>query len=86
MLLNQGIPDETSTSPVPEKRAAIRWMKSAAAPDGRRKPWPEASHFDNDAMRDLVRRVVFRLFTFQELGVCEPYPTADHLDGFQDLE
>ena len=36
--------------------------------DGRRMPWPEVSHFDDDAMRDLMREVVDRLYTFQELA------------------
>ena len=36
--------------------------------DGRRIPWPEVSHFDDDAMRDLMRQVVDRLYTFQELA------------------
>ena len=33
--------------------------------DGRRIPWPDVSHFDDDAMRDLMRQVVDRLYTFQ---------------------
>ena len=33
---------------------------------GRRIPWPEVSHFDDNTMRDLVRQVVDRLFTYQE--------------------
>ena len=36
--------------------------------DGRRIPWPEVSRFDDDAMRDLMRQVVDRLYTFQELA------------------
>ena len=32
--------------------------------DGRRIPWPEVSHFDDAAMRDLMRQVVNRLYTF----------------------
>ena len=32
--------------------------------NGRRIPWPEVSHFDNDAMRDLIRGIVDRLYTF----------------------
>ena len=32
--------------------------------DGRRIPWPRVSHFDDDAMRDLMRQVVDRLYTF----------------------
>ena len=32
--------------------------------DGRRIPWPEVSHLDDDAMRDLMRQVVDRLYTF----------------------
>ena len=36
--------------------------------DGREIPWPEVSHFDNDAMRGLMRQVVNRLYTFQLLA------------------
>ena len=32
--------------------------------DGRQIPWPRVSHFDDDAMRDLMRQVVDRLYTF----------------------
>ena len=33
--------------------------------DGRRIPWPQVSHFDDDAMRDLMREIVDKLYTFQ---------------------
>lgn len=33
--------------------------------EGRKIPWTEVSHFDDDAMRDLMRQVVNRLYTFQ---------------------
>lgn len=32
---------------------------------GRKIPWTEVSHFDDDAMRDLMRQIVNRLYTFQ---------------------
>ena len=32
--------------------------------DGQRIPWLEVSHFDDDAMRDLMRQLVDRLHTF----------------------
>ncbi len=32
---------------------------------GRKIPWAEVSHFDDDAMRDLMQQVVNRLYTFQ---------------------
>ena len=32
--------------------------------DGRRIPWLEASHIDDDQMRDLMRQIVNRLYTF----------------------
>ena len=32
--------------------------------DGRRIPWPEVSHIDDSQMRDLMRQVVNRLYTF----------------------
>jgi hypothetical protein len=31
---------------------------------GRQIPWIEVSHFDDDAMRDLMRQIVNRLYTF----------------------
>ncbi len=33
--------------------------------DGRRIPWLEVSHFDDEVMRDLIRQIVDRLYTFQ---------------------
>lgn len=33
--------------------------------DGRKIPWTEVSHFDDDAMRDLMHQIVNRLYTFQ---------------------
>ena len=33
--------------------------------DGRRIPWPEVSHFDDNAMRYLMRQVVDRVYTFE---------------------
>ncbi len=33
--------------------------------EGRKIPWSEVSHFDDDAMRDLMRQVVNRIYTFQ---------------------
>ena len=35
--------------------------------DERRIPWPHVSHFDDDEMRDLIRKVVDRLCTFEQL-------------------
>ena len=32
--------------------------------DGQRIPWPRVSHFDDDAMRDLMRQVVNLIYTF----------------------
>ncbi|MDQ1850660.1 hypothetical protein Q9299_20350 [Gemmobacter fulvus] len=32
--------------------------------DGRRIPWSEVSHLDDDQMRDLMREIVNRLYTF----------------------
>jgi len=32
---------------------------------GRKIPWTEVSHFDDDTMRDLMRQIVNRLYTFQ---------------------
>jgi len=31
---------------------------------GRKIPWTEVSHFDDDAMRNLMRQIVNRLYTF----------------------
>ena len=33
--------------------------------DGRRIPWPEVSHFDDDAMHGLMRQIVHCLYTLQ---------------------
>ena len=33
--------------------------------DGRQIPWNDVSHFDDDAMRDLMRQIVDRVYTFQ---------------------
>ena len=33
--------------------------------DGRKIPWNDVSHFDDDAMRDLMRQIVDRVYTFQ---------------------
>ena len=32
--------------------------------DGRRIPWPDVSHFDDEQMRDFMRQVVDRIHTF----------------------
>ena len=32
--------------------------------DGRRIPWPEVSRFDQDEMRDLMREIVNKIYTF----------------------
>ena len=33
--------------------------------DGRQIPWPEVSHIDDNAMRDFMRQVVDRVYTFE---------------------
>jgi len=33
--------------------------------EGRKIPWVDVSHFDDDTMRDLMRQIVDRLYTFQ---------------------
>jgi hypothetical protein len=33
--------------------------------DGREIPWPEVSHIDDDQMRELMKEIVNRLYTFQ---------------------
>jgi hypothetical protein len=43
---------------------------------GRKIPWAEVSHFDDEAMRDLMWQIVNRLYTFQ-LKADDP--------GFHDL-
>lgn len=40
--------------------------------DGWKIPWTDVSHFDDDAMRDLMRLIVNRLYTFQ-LKTDDPY-------------
>ena len=39
--------------------------------DGQRIPWPEVSHFGDDVMRELMREVVNKLYTFR---VCSREP------------
>ena len=46
--------------------------------DGRRIPWPEVSHFDDEAMRDLMRKTVDRLYTL--------YVMAEDWEFQQNLE
>ena len=46
--------------------------------DGRRIPWPEVSHFDDEAMRDLMRKSVDRLYTL--------YVMAEDWEFQQNLE
>ncbi len=36
--------------------------------DGRKIPWPEVSHFGDDTMRDLMKQIVNRLYTFHLLA------------------
>ena len=36
--------------------------------DGREIPWPEVSHFGDDVMRDLMRQIVNRIYTFHLLA------------------
>ena len=36
--------------------------------DGRRIPWPEVSRFDENEMRDLMREIVNKLYTFFRQG------------------
>ena len=33
--------------------------------EGRRIPWNDVSHFDDDAMRDLICQIMDRMYTFQ---------------------
>ena len=49
--------------------------------EGWRIPRPEGSHFNDDAMRDLMRHVVDRLFALHDLRVGEWYAKADQLAG-----
>lgn len=39
--------------------------------DGRKIPWAEVSHLDDDLMRDLMREIVNRLYTFH-MGCDDP--------------
>ena len=44
--------------------------------EGRRIPWPEASHFDDEEMRDLMREIVDRLYTFRVMGADPDFQAA----------
>lgn len=46
--------------------------------DGRQIPWSDASHLDDDQMRNLMRRIVDRLYTFH-LKADDP-GFRDHLE------
>jgi len=46
--------------------------------DGRRMAWTQVSHMDDDAMRDLMRQIVDRLYTFH-MNRDDPQ-FRDHLD------
>lgn len=46
--------------------------------DGRQIPWADASHLDDDQMRNLMRQIVDRLYTFH-LKADDP-GFRDHLD------
>lgn len=46
--------------------------------DGRQIPWTDASHLDDDQMRNLMRQIVDRLYTFH-LKADDP-GFRDHLD------
>ena len=43
----------------------VYFCTAAYNADGRRIPWPDVSHFDDNAMRDLMRQVVDRLYSFE---------------------
>ena len=62
--------------------------------EGRRLPWPEISRFDEDEMRDLMRQIVNKIYTFlakmddpdftawrgiMSKSVTSPYDVAEHL-------
>ena len=49
--------------------------------DGRRIPWPEVSHIDQNAMCDLMRQVVDRLYTFGVRAEAYGLPRKDRAMG-----
>ena len=51
--------------------------------DGRQIPWSDASHLDDDQMRNLMRQIVDRLYTFY-LKADDP-GFRDHLDRWLTL-
>ena len=44
--------------------------------EGRRVPWPEVSHFDDGVMRDLMREIADRLYTFRVMGADPDFQDA----------
>lgn len=46
--------------------------------NGRQIPWSDASHLDDDQMRDLTRQIVNRLYTFHKMT--EDTQFRDYLD------
>ena len=57
--------EDVNAGLVPLSRAGDYSDVTVTDADGRRIPWPEVSHFDDDAMRDVMRHIVDRLYTFQ---------------------
>lgn len=50
--------------PAPATRTGDHSDVTVIDAEGRRIPWPEVSHFDDNAMRELMREIVDKLYTF----------------------
>ena len=51
----------------PVTRTADGFDVTVVDTDGRRIPWPEASYFGDEAIRDLMRQVANRLYTLRAM-------------------
>lgn len=56
--------EDIHAGPAPVTRAGDYSDVTVVDAEGCRIPWPEVSHFDDDAMRELMREIVDKLYTF----------------------
>ena len=56
--------EDIHTGPAPVTSTGDYSDVTVVDAEGRRIPWPEVSHFGDDAMRELMREIVDNLYTF----------------------
>ena len=57
--------EDTHAGVVPITRSGDYTDVTVIDADGRRIPWPDVSHIDDNTMRDLMRQIVDRVYTFE---------------------